>query len=1395
MAMEVSPVGPDDAAAVTSRVQLVADKLLQKAQEAQARGNATAAQSLSESVADLRRAATLLQELHRRVASSAPSAPPTPSSSPPVSSNGPSSQPPSRSTSVKDLLTKLGRVEVMLGKKSDEMRQKGNEAAAQALQQAAWTVRQGAQHVTEQQQLTRALVGTARGLREELHALCELLLGGDNAGDSDAPKTAMAMERAREMVAVWETVKTSYPTCGTVDELRAAIVEAVASNRDQSDAASSKQVDELTIECERLRRALHDADAQREALESEWSQRWNAVNEDLSVTKASLSRREEEHDAVIAALQAECETLREQAEAASDAERVANVQAQLEEERRASMERQDVWAREQQELVSKVQRAETEKEELDQELTRLRGEHQRLLDQVEDRDSSGQDQVSALLREIEALNGKQTELQRRLEETESSRDTAINDLEATAHSLEEMESMVLAMKKALKDREVEAEDLKSEKSRLEEDLSSTREALAAASTAAQQSLVASSAALDRIKVLFKPLQSDDFLWEELQGRLSSALEASPSGPSQEEEKDVVATLNRVVKRAISDIAHVKVSIVQDQEAAISRLLSIIAADESSSKTIGDLERELSGFAEKKSALEEERSSLQERVEKLQNDLSAIDVSHKEALRVATEAADSTIALLREELKTASEKIATLSQEIEGHQAERQASTASSERDVEKLRKQLNDIESEFERYRARSHTALKKVEKRAELLNGMRKENEELKAAVDELRSRQDTTVQQEQVWRSRIDELTNALAMCEEEIEQRDVNVTAQLAQLTAEHDTAVNELKERSNLIEQLRKDNADLCSRIEGVQKAAQAERTAALEQSEQVIVGLRDNLASVRSELTEAQTRLEALEASLQETTEAAEAKEVEWAARVATVEARLLARDDETAAAKDQELSATLDENKRLAEEKQQLEAAAADHETSMQQLSRRVKELEALHAAATVEIEELRQQATGTESSVAEVAEGTTPEHSEQLEKEREADRATIEKLQQDLSTARRRVEELSQVQISREDLAARDEIIKSLRKQLLDLEEEHAESQVREDGEALQQAQAERQQKMEQHVQAAAVARRRAAVAAFEQRASSVVEELQHRLEEYSVVFRDACALEEEGVLNGSSDRQGQEEGSDGEKGENDGAFEEYLVFKSGVVIKAGASFSLPVVCEREGLRVVWKFTVKEDGADVAFSLSAGSPRELIVPKERVNELSGVYNATAPGTSLLFEWDNSFSWLNEKTLAYHVSVLEPLSTEKRQQRDQERQLDASVQRAKDALALLDVERERREQLQRVLHRLVECEKDKEALLAQVAERRTTVQEDKSQLQTQINGVQAQLSALARELLDLDEQEQTVRQAWDSLAGEREDVEMTIGLSKNDQRLQSLAERLRNRVQRLEGERKLSSCS
>src|SRR5687767_487473 len=54
-----------DAVALGARVQQVADKLLQKAQEARARGNAGAVQSLTESVNDLRHAAAVLVEQKR----------------------------------------------------------------------------------------------------------------------------------------------------------------------------------------------------------------------------------------------------------------------------------------------------------------------------------------------------------------------------------------------------------------------------------------------------------------------------------------------------------------------------------------------------------------------------------------------------------------------------------------------------------------------------------------------------------------------------------------------------------------------------------------------------------------------------------------------------------------------------------------------------------------------------------------------------------------------------------------------------------------------------------------------------------------------------------------------------------------------------------------------------------------------------------------------------------------------------------------------------------------------------------------------------------------------------------------------------------------------------------
>ncbi|GLD92043.1 hypothetical protein PINS_up000576 [Pythium insidiosum] len=1392
MALEVSPVGVEDAAVVTSRVQLVADKLLQKAQEAQARGNATAAQSLSESVADLRRAASLLEELHRRVAR-----PPTPSPSPPPSSNGssPSSQPPSRSTSVKDLLVKLGRVEVMLGKKSDEMRQKGNEAAAQALQQAAWTVRQGAQHVTEQQQLTRALVGTARGLREELHAMCELILGGENAGDSDAPRTAVAMERARELVALWETAKSSHPACTTASELQDAILAAAAAGT--SHASDTKErVDALTVECERLQQLLDDAETQRHALESEWSQRWNAVNDELSAANASLSQREEEHEAAITALQMELEASRRQAESAAQSEQLKSIEAQLETERQAAAAKYDTLKQQQQELIQNVKRLETENEDLKSQMMHLREEHERLQEQrdrQETREHVDDSVADALQQEIQALNDKQEQLMQRIADADERHENALNELSTARQRANELESKCVAFETTLEDQQHQVKELQAEKCRLEEELVSTRDALAAASTSAEELESTSSAESKRVKTLLAPLQTDDFEWKQLHDSLSTSLSIQTASVAEQEAPDAVAAaLKRVVERAMVDISRLQESSARERDALIARVLTIVPRDqgEDNCETLEALEVALQSIVHSKNTLAQERDSLLEKVKTLQQDLAAIESSNSAALRDANEAADAAVAALREELVSATERVASLTQQIESHQAERQASTASSERDVEQLRKQLADVQSEFERYRTRSHAALKKMEKRAELLNGMRKENEELKTQVEELRSRQDATAEQEQIWRNRIDELQSSLAMREEEIEQRELETTAQLMELASKHDVMASELKESVALVAQLRASNSELCSKMESFQNAAKEARAAALEQSQNAVQKLENELASTRSELSEANTQLEVSKATLQSMQETLEAKEVEWAARVAAAEETVATQDNDASASKDRELTALLSEKDGLVEENCRLNAEMKTQVASLERLSQQIKELESKLASATGEIQELRRQGEATI--------GTDAVSVDQEVQEREEEhQATIVKLQRELSVAHRRVEELSRLQISREDLAARDEVIKSLRKRLLELEEEHAESDNGEDDKALQHAQMERQQKLELKVLEATLTKRQAAVTAFQQRASSVVEELQHRLEEYSVVFRDACALQEETLMNGSAgDSEERQDIAADSSDKSDTAFEEYLVFKSGVVIKAGATFSLPVVCEREGLRVVWKFTVKEDGADVAFALSVSSnPRETIVPKERVNALSGVFNATASGTSLLFEWDNSFSWLNEKTLAYHVSVLEPLTAERRQQRDQVRQLDASVQQAKDALVLLGVERERRVQLQRVLERLVECEKDKETLLAQVTERRAALQQDKSELQTQMNTVQAQLSTIARELLDLDEQEQTVQAAWDSLASEREDVEMTIGLSKQDQRLQAMAERLDDRVQRLERERKLSSAT
>jgi len=104
-----------------------------------------------------------------------------------------------------------------------------------------------------------------------------------------------------------------------------------------------------------------------------------------------------------------------------------------------------------------------------------------------------------------------------------------------------------------------------------------------------------------------------------------------------------------------------------------------------------------------------------------------------------------------------------------------------------------------------------------------------------------------------------------------------------------------------------------------------------------------------------------------------------------------------------------------------------------------------------------------------------------------------------------------------------------------------------------------------------------------------------------------------------------------------------------SGVVVKAGAKFALPVVCTKLGVSIEWNFTVQEAGSDIGFSLvyepvqkkDNESVSSVVIP-QRIESMKGTFFVEGSGT-LLFEWDNSFSWLNEKTLDYHVSFMEPV--------------------------------------------------------------------------------------------------------------------------------------------------------
>jgi hypothetical protein len=125
-------------------------------------------------------------------------------------------------------------------------------------------------------------------------------------------------------------------------------------------------------------------------------------------------------------------------------------------------------------------------------------------------------------------------------------------------------------------------------------------------------------------------------------------------------------------------------------------------------------------------------------------------------------------------------------------------------------------------------------------------------------------------------------------------------------------------------------------------------------------------------------------------------------------------------------------------------------------------------------------------------------------------------------------------------------------------------------------------------------------------------------------------------------------------------------LTLKSGVVIKAGAEFRLPVICSSIGAMVEWQFQVEEVESNIDFELvftplnHPSSKSQVLVILERMERNHGRFSVDVPGT-LNFRWDNGFSWINAKTLDYHVNVLTPLDEASRMLRMQEHQRQSAM--------------------------------------------------------------------------------------------------------------------------------------
>ncbi|KAL7997040.1 putative GOLD domain superfamily protein [Plasmopara halstedii] len=188
---------------------------------------------------------------------------------------------------------------------------------------------------------------------------------------------------------------------------------------------------------------------------------------------------------------------------------------------------------------------------------------------------------------------------------------------------------------------------------------------------------------------------------------------------------------------------------------------------------------------------------------------------------------------------------------------------------------------------------------------------------------------------------------------------------------------------------------------------------------------------------------------------------------------------------------------------------------------------------------------------------------------------------------------------------------------------------------------------------------------------------------------------------------------------------------------------------------------------------------------------MSGSFLVQHDGTTLVFEWDNAFSWLNEKTLDYHVSIQEPLTVQIQQVRRTERELKTRLKQLNEGVVLIQEEAKRRFALVATLQRLKEWEAMKEIQLTELKTRRTKVMEQKVQFQEEMDGLKANLAVLLAEHDELEDIKRRIMKVWNEAKTERDDVEMTLQLAGNGAQMESLAHELNDEIK---GVRKQLAC-